>query len=264
VIEFVDVYKKVKDQYILNGVNMRVDSGEVVVICGPSGAGKSTLLRTINKMEYVDRGDITVNGVSICGENCDCRLLRTQIGMVFQHFNLYAHKTVLENITLAPMKVKKLSKKDAHDLAMELLVKMGLETKAKRYPIQLSGGEQQRVAICRSLAMNPSVMLFDEPTSALDIELKNEIIDVMSQLAERGMTLLIVTHELSLAEKLADRAVFMDKGEIIESSVPELLFYKPQHSRTKAFMSNITSAGNAWQLPKRVAKESKHAALEAC
>lgn len=239
-IEFKGVSKRVKDQHILNNINLKVDSGEVVVICGPSGAGKSSLLRTINKMECVDCGDIIVDGVSICDDSFDCKNLRTQVGMVFQHFNLYSHKTVLDNIVLAPMKVKKLSKIEAEKKAMDLLSKMGLESKAAHYPIQLSGGEQQRVAICRSLIMDPSVMLFDEPTSALDIELKNEIIDIMSHLAEQGMTLIIVTHELSLAESLADRAVFMDKGEIIEISDPANLFYHPKHFRTKLFMSNIT------------------------
>ena len=240
-IEFKDVYKRVQDQYILNGINLRIEAGEAVVICGPSGAGKSTLLRTINRMEKVNQGDIKVNGLSICDGNCNCRELRTQVGMVFQHFNLYSHKTVIENITLAPVKVKNISKSVANEHAMELLSQMGLESKAKSYPIQLSGGEQQRVAICRSLIMNPSIMLFDEPTSALDIELKNEIIDIMHQLTDDGMTLVIVTHELNLAEKLADKAVFMDRGEIIEESKPKDLFYRPQQFRTKKFMSNIVS-----------------------
>ena len=178
-IEFKDVYKRVQDQYILNGINLRIEAGEAVVICGPSGAGKSTLLRTINRMEKVNQGDIKVNGLSICDGNCNCRELRTQVGMVFQHFNLYSHKTVIENITLAPVKVKNISKSVANEHAMELLSQMGLESKAKSYPIQLSGGEQQRVAICRSLIMNPSIMSiisFFSSISNADVGSSNNII----------------------------------------------------------------------------------------
>jgi polar amino acid transport system ATP-binding protein len=238
-IKFINVNKWFNNHHVLKNINLEIAKGEVIVICGPSGAGKSTLLKTINKLEPIEEGEIIVDGMYLSDPKTDLTALRAEIGMVFQHFNLYPHKTALKNIMLAPQKVRGLSKKQAKERALKLLEKVGLVHKRDAYPIQLSGGEQQRVAIARSLAMEPKIMLFDEPTSALDPELINEVLDVMISLAKEGMTMIVVTHELAFAQKVADRVVFMDNGEILEIGKPPDIFVNPQHPRTKEFMSNI-------------------------
>ncbi|MBI4837735.1 MAG: amino acid ABC transporter ATP-binding protein [Nitrospirae bacterium] len=239
-IKFINVNKKFnKDSYVLKDINLEIEAGEVVVICGPSGAGKSTLVKTINKLEPIDDGEIIVDGFSIQDPKTNLTSLRAEIGVVFQHLNLYPHKSAIQNIMLAPMKVKKLSKKDAKDRACKLMERVGLMKKCDNFPNQLSGGEQQRVAIARSLAMEPKIMLFDEPTSALDPELTSEVLDVMVSLAQSGMTMVVVTHEIGFEYNVADRVVFMDKGEIVEVGRPPDIFVNPQHSRTKEFMSKI-------------------------
>lgn len=239
-IKFINVNKKYNDACIpLKNINLEVARGEVVVVCGPSGAGKSTLIRVINRLERIDSGEIIVDGKSLSDRGTNLTSLRAEIGMVFQQLNLYPHKTVLKNIMLAPIKVRKLPKRVAEENAMQLLAKVGLVHKYNAYPTQLSGGEQQRVAIARSLAMNPKIMLFDEPTSALDPELINEVLDVMIALAEEGMTMIVVTHEMAFAQRVASRVVFMDAGEIIEIGKTPDIFVDPQHHRTKEFMSNI-------------------------
>ncbi|MCR5732217.1 MAG: amino acid ABC transporter ATP-binding protein [Sphaerochaetaceae bacterium] len=230
------------DGKIMNAVkrtSLTVNDGEVVVIIGPSGSGKSTLLRTVNLLGAPDTGSILVDGIDITKNNADTRKLREEVGMVFQQFNLFPHLTVLENITLAPIKVKKMKREDADKLAMELLNKVGLADKAKSHPNQLSGGQQQRVAIARALAMKPKAMLFDEPTSALDPEMIKEVLDVMLSLAKEGMTMLLVTHEMGFAKAAADKIVFMDHGEIIEESSPEEMFTNPKSERTKDFLQHI-------------------------
>lgn len=239
-IHFINVYKAFNPDCIpLNNINLRIAKGEVVVICGPSGAGKSTLLRTINRLESIDSGDIIVDGKSLLSPTTKLTSLRAEIGMVFQHFNLYPHMSAIRNITLAPRKVRKLSKKKAEERALRLLEKVGLLHRRDAFPIQLSGGEQQRVAIARSLAMEPKIMLFDEPTSALDPELISGVLDVMTNLAKEGMTMVIVTHEMAFAQKVADRIVFMDHGEIIETGIPDEILVNPQNPRTREFVSNV-------------------------
>jgi ABC-type polar amino acid transport system ATPase subunit len=238
-IKFINVNKWFKDHHVVKNVNLEITRGEVVVICGPSGAGKSTLLRTINRLEPIDEGEIVVDGFHMSDRSTNITAIRAEVGMVFQNFNLYPHMTALKNIMLAPIKVRKLSKKEAEERAMTLLEKVGLAHKRDCHPIQLSGGEQQRVAIARSLAMEPKIMLFDEPTSALDPELINEVLDVMVNLAEEGMTMVVVSHEMAFAQQVANRVVFMDNGEIVEVGVPPNIFVDPQHERTKAFMSNV-------------------------
>ncbi len=239
-IKFIDVYKSFNKECIpLRNINLHIYKGEVVVICGPSGAGKSTLLRAINQLEPINAGDIIVDGKSLSDPSTNMTTLRAEIGMVFQSFNLYPHKTALKNITLAPRKVRGLSKKEAEEKAMKLLDKVGLAHRHNAYPVQLSGGEQQRVAISRSLAMEPKIMLFDEPTSALDPELISEVLDVMTKLADEGMTMVVVTHEIAFAQKVADRIVFMDNGEILEVGSTQEILLNPQHSRTKEFVSNV-------------------------
>jgi polar amino acid transport system ATP-binding protein len=238
-IKFIAVNKWFKDRHVLKNINLEISKGEVVVICGPSGAGKSTLLRTINKLEPIDDGEIIVDGKYLSDPKTNLTALRADIGMVFQHFNLYPHKTAINNITLAPRKVRGLSKKEATEKAERLLEKVGLSHRRDAYPSQLSGGEQQRVAIARSLAMEPEIMLFDEPTSALDPELISEVLDVMVSLAREGMTMIVVTHEIGFAQKVADRVVFMDNGEILEIGTPPDIFVNPQHPRTKEFMSSV-------------------------
>lgn len=238
-IKFINVNKWYGNQHVLKDINLEIARGEVVVICGPSGAGKSTLLRTINKLEPVDEGEIIVDGMRLSDSKTNLTSLRAEIGFVFQHFNLYPHKTAIKNIMLAPMKVRRLSRRQAQERAMKLLEKVGLAHKAEAYPAQLSGGEQQRVAIARSLAMEPKIMLFDEPTSALDPELINEVLEVMVSLAREGMTMVVVTHEIAFAEKVADRVVFMNNGEIVEEGKPPEIFVNPQHPRTREFMSNV-------------------------
>ncbi|MBR1918564.1 MAG: amino acid ABC transporter ATP-binding protein [Spirochaetales bacterium] len=230
------------DGKVLNAVrntSLTVNDGEVVVIIGPSGSGKSTLLRTVNLLGAPDTGSILVDGIDITKNSADTRKLREEVGMVFQQFNLFPHLTVLDNITLAPIKVKKMKKEEAEKLALGLLEKVGLSDKAKSHPNQLSGGQQQRVAIARALAMQPKAMLFDEPTSALDPEMIKEVLDVMLGLAKDGMTMLLVTHEMGFAKAAADKIVFMDHGQIIEESSPEEMFTNPKSERTRDFLQHI-------------------------
>lgn len=243
-IEIQNLYKDYtnNDGTVLHAVknaNLTVNDGEVVVIIGPSGSGKSTLLRTVNQLEEAQSGSILIDGVDIMKPGVDIRKIREEVGMVFQSFNLFPHLTVLDNITLAPMKVRKMSRKDAEELGMSLLKRVGLADKANQRPGQLSGGQQQRVAIARSLAMQPKAMLFDEPTSALDPEMIKEVLDVMLQLAKDGMTMLLVTHEMGFARAAADKVVFMDAGEIIEMGPPEEVFSHPKSERTKSFLEHI-------------------------
>ena len=223
----------------LNNVSMSMSLGEKVVIIGPSGSGKSTLLRSINKLETVDSGTIIVDGYDINAPDTDINRLRMELGMVFQSFNLFPHKTVLENLTLAPIRLKGMSKAEADEMGLKLLDKVGIKEKAHVYPSKLSGGQQQRVAIARALAMSPKIMLFDEPTSALDPEMIGEVLDVMVTLAKEGMTMAVVTHEMGFAREVADRVVFMDHGGIIEEGTPEHFFQNPDHDRTKLFLSQI-------------------------
>ncbi len=223
----------------LDNVSLDVDKREKVVIIGPSGSGKSTLLRSINRLEDYQKGTIIVAGQDIKGPNTDINKVRQELGMVFQSFNLFPHKTVRQNLTMAPMKLKKLSRKAADERASALLTKVGILEKADTYPAMLSGGQQQRVAIARALAMNPAVMLFDEPTSALDPEMIGEVLDVMVTLAREGMTMIVVTHEMGFAREVADRVVFMDEGRILEVGTPEKIIKDPEHPRTRKFMDQI-------------------------
>lgn len=238
-IKFINANKWFNSHHVLKNINLEITKGEVVVICGPSGAGKSTLLRTINKLEPIDDGEIIVDDVYLSDPKTNLTALRAEVGMVFQHFNLYPHKTALRNITLAPRKVRGLNKKQARERAAKLLERVGLSHRQNALPSQLSGGEQQRVAIARSLAMEPKVILFDEPTSALDPELINDVLDVMISLAKEGMTMVVVTHEIGFAQKVADRVVFMDAGEILEVGSPPDIFVNPKHQRTREFMSKV-------------------------
>jgi len=223
----------------LRGVSLDVHEGEVVVICGPSGSGKSTLLRCINGLERIQGGDIVVDGMSVRDPRTDLKRLRSEVGMVFQSFNLYPHMTALRNITLAPMKVRRLERAQAETVAHELLRKVGIPEKAASYPTELSGGQQQRVAIARSLAMRPKVMLFDEATSALDPEVIHEVLNVMRDLARDGMTMIVVTHEMGFAREVADRVIFMDEGVIVETGEPKTFFGRPREERTKRFLDKI-------------------------
>ncbi len=223
----------------LRGVDLDVKKGEVILIIGPSGSGKSTLLRGVNRLERMDGGSILIDGESVTDEKADIRRIREEVGMVFQSFNLFPHLSVMGNITLAPETVKKTARDEADDLARRLLKKVGLLDKANAYPDQLSGGQQQRVAIARSLAMNPKVMLFDEPTSALDPEMIKEVLDVMTDLAREGMTMLVVSHEMGFARAAANRVIFMDQGQIVESASPEEFFTNPKEERTKRFLEHI-------------------------
>ena len=225
--------------HVLKDVDLVVGRGEVVVVIGPSGSGKSTLCRTINRLETVDSGTVTVDGQPLPAEGKELAALRAKVGMVFQSFNLFAHKTVLQNVTLGPVKVKGVSKAEADRRGRELLERVGIASQADKYPAQLSGGQQQRVAIARSLAMDPMVMLFDEPTSALDPEMINEVLDVMTVLAKDGMTMVVVTHEMGFARRAADRVVFMDEGRIVEQATPEQFFSAPESDRAKDFLSKI-------------------------
>ena len=227
------------DLHVLNDINTTVNRGEVVVVIGPSGSGKSTLCRAINRLETIDSGSITIDGERLPEEGAQLAKLRADVGMVFQSFNLFAHKTVLENITLAPIRVKKQSRKAAEAKAMELLDRVGVANQAKKMPSQLSGGQQQRVAIARSLAMNPKLILMDEPTSALDPEMINEVLDVMVGLAQDGMTMIVVTHEMGFARKAADRVLFMADGRIVEEAAPAQFFDHPESDRAKDFLSKI-------------------------
>lgn len=224
---------------ILKGIDLEIKKGEVVVVIGPSGSGKSTFLRCLNLLEQPTGGEITFEGESITSKNHDINITREKMGMVFQQFNLFPHKTVLQNITLAPIKVRKKQQAEAEKYAMELLKTVGLEDKKDVYPAQLSGGQKQRIAIARALAMQPHVMLFDEPTSALDPEMVGEVLEVMIKLAEDGMTMVIVTHEMGFAREVGDRILFMDGGVIVEQGTPEQVFGNPQHARTKDFLSKV-------------------------
>ncbi len=238
-IEIHNVSKWFGDFRVLTDVNEMIDRGRTVVICGPSGSGKSTLLRCVNGLEPYQEGEIIVDGISLSDSRTNLYSLRRKIGMVFQRFELYPHMPVLRNITLAPMKVLKKSKKEAEKKAMELLERVGIKEKVDAYPANLSGGQQQRVAIARSLAMEPSYMLFDEPTSALDPEMINEVLDVMIDLAKSGMTMIVVTHEMGFAREVADEIIFMDEGRIVERGTDEDFFKNPKSDRTKAFLSQI-------------------------
>lgn len=238
-LEIIDLHKRFGELEVLKGVTMKVEKGEVVVIIGPSGSGKSTLLRCINRLEEPTSGKILLDGVDITNSKIDINKVRQRIGIVFQQFNLFPHLTALQNVTLAPIKIKKMSKREAEELGMRLLEKVGLADKADYYPAQLSGGQQQRVAIARALAMNPEVMLFDEVTSALDPELVKEVLDVMKQLARDGMTMVVVTHEMGFAREVGDRVIFMDGGVIVEEGKPEQIFSNPKHERTRKFLSMI-------------------------
>lgn len=234
-----NVYKFYGQVAALKGVSLDVTTGEKVVIIGPSGSGKSTLLRSVNQLESVDRGSIYVNGVDITSSKVDINRVRQDLGMVFQHFNLFPHMTVMENITLAPIKLRGMSRAEAQDVALNLLKKVNISDKAQVHPSKLSGGQQQRVAIARALAMNPKIMLFDEPTSALDPETTGEVLDVMVQLAKEGMTMVVVTHEMAFAREVADRIIFMDEGEILEEGTPTQLFDFPKHPRLQKFLNQI-------------------------
>ena len=239
IIRLRDVNKWYGDFHVLKNINLNVKRGERIVICGPSGSGKSTMIRSINRLEEHQKGDIIVNDVTLTNDLKNIETIRKDVGMVFQHFNLFPHLTVLENCCLAPIWVKKVPRAEAEATAMQFLERVKIPEQAKKYPGQLSGGQQQRVAIARSLCMNPDVMLFDEPTSALDPEMIKEVLDVMVELAEEGMTMLCVTHEMGFAKTVADRVIFMDAGQIIEENEPHEFFNNPQHERTQLFLSQI-------------------------
>jgi aspartate/glutamate/glutamine transport system ATP-binding protein len=239
VVEFQGVNKWFGDFHVLKDIDFAVEAGEVVVVIGPSGSGKSTMLRAINGLEKISSGQLVVDGEHLENPRTKLDALRAEIGFVFQQFNLYPHKTVGQNITLAPIKVKKLSQEAAHERCVTLLERVGIPEQIDKYPGSLSGGQQQRVAIARSLAMEPRMMLFDEPTSALDPEMIKEVLDVMAALASAGMTMIVVTHEMGFARQVADRVVFMDEGRIVEQGTPEHFFTNPQHERTKRFLNQI-------------------------
>ncbi|MPV37057.1 amino acid ABC transporter ATP-binding protein [Georgenia subflava] len=236
-----DVNKHFGELHVLKDINLTVSRGEVVVVIGPSGSGKSTLCRAINRLEPIDSGTITIDGSHLPEEGKELARLRADVGMVFQSFNLFAHKSILENVTLGPIKAKGVRSADAKKRAMELLDRVGVANQAGKHPAQLSGGQQQRVAIARALAMQPKVMLFDEPTSALDPEMITEVLDVMTALAKEGMTMVVVTHEMGFARKAADRVVFMDAGQIVEESTPEEFFTNPKSHRAQDFLSKLLS-----------------------
>ena len=233
------MHKWFGDFHVLKNINLEVKRGAKIVICGPSGSGKSTLIRCINRLEEHQQGSIVVDGTELTSDLKNIEIVRSEVGMVFQHFNLFPHLTALENCTLAPIWVRKTPKAEAEDSAMEYLKRVKIPEQANKYPGQLSGGQQQRVAIARSLCMNPRIMLFDEPTSALDPEMIKEVLEVMTELAESGMTMLVVTHEMGFATAVADCVIFMDEGEIIERNDPHNFFKNPQHERTKLFLSQI-------------------------
>lgn len=238
-VEINDMNKWYGDFHVLRDINLKVMKGERIVIAGPSGSGKSTLIRCINRLEEHQQGDIIVDGIELTNDLKRIDEVRREVGMVFQHFNLFPHLTIMENCTLAPMWVRGIPKAEAEETAMEYLTKVKIPEQADKYPGQLSGGQQQRVAIARSLCMNPNIMLFDEPTSALDPEMIKEVLEVMVNLAETGMTMLCVTHEMGFARQVANRVIFMDQGQIIEQNDPDNFFDNPQHERTKLFLSQI-------------------------
>jgi general L-amino acid transport system ATP-binding protein len=239
IIEIVEMHKWYDDFHVLKGINLTVKKQERIVICGPSGSGKSTLIRCINRLEEHQRGRIIVDGMELTNDLKNIEKIRAEVGMVFQHFNLFPHLTILENLTLGPIWVRKTPKKKAEETAMYYLDKVQIAEQALKYPGQLSGGQQQRVAIARSLCMNPKVMLFDEPTSALDPEMIKEVLDSMIELARDGMTMIVVSHEMGFAKSVAHRVLFMDYGQIVEANTPDEFFDNPQHDRTKLFLSQI-------------------------
>ncbi len=238
-IKVVKLNKKFGKLHVLKDIDEHINKGEVVVVIGPSGSGKSTFLRCLNLLEEPSSGEIIFDGKSITDKSNDINKQREKMGMVFQQFNLFPHLTVLDNITIAPIKVKNMKKEEAEDLAMKLLKRIGLEDKANTYPNKLSGGQKQRIAIVRALAMNPEVMLFDEPTSALDPEMVGEVLDVMKSLAKDGMTMIVVTHEMGFAKEVGDRVIFMDEGRILEQGTPKELFNNPKNPRTQDFLKKI-------------------------
>ena len=238
-IKFKNVNKFFKDLHVVNNVNLEIGQGEVVVICGPSGSGKSTLIRTVNQLESIQSGEIWVDGINVADPQTDLNKVRTEVGFVFQHFNLYPHLSVLENIILSPVVVKKQRREDVIPKALHLLERVGLSHKKDALPGELSGGQQQRVAIARGLAMEPRVMLFDEPTSALDPEMVGEVLKVMKDLAQSGMTMMCVTHEMGFAREVADRVIFVDHGRILEEGSPEEFFTHPKHERAKQFLQQV-------------------------
>ena len=239
IIEIIEMHKWYDDFHVLKGINLTVKKQERIVICGPSGSGKSTLIRCINRLEEHQRGRIIVDGMELTNDLKNIEKIRAEVGMVFQHFNLFPHLTILENLTLGPIWVRKVPKKKAEETAMYFLNKVQIAEQALKYPGQLSGGQQQRVAIARSLCMNPKVMLFDEPTSALDPEMIKEVLDSMIELAREGMTMIVVSHEMGFAKSVAHRVLFMDYGKIVEANTPDEFFDNPQHDRTKLFLSQI-------------------------
>ncbi|MGR0279023.1 amino acid ABC transporter ATP-binding protein [Marinomonas dokdonensis] len=239
IIEFNDVNKWYGDFHVLKNINFSIKKGERIVVCGPSGSGKSTMTRCINRLEEHQKGSIIVDGIEMNDNLKNIEAIRKDVGMVFQHFNLFPHLTILENLTLAPIWVRKMPKKEAEEMAMHYLERVKIANQAMKFPGQLSGGQQQRVAIARGLCMKPRIMLFDEPTSALDPEMIKEVLDVMVQLADEGMTMVCVTHEMGFAKTVADRVVFMDAGEIVEANEPNEFFENPQHDRTQLFLSQI-------------------------
>ena len=234
-----DLHKRFGDNEVLKGINCEVEEKEVVCVIGPSGSGKSTFLRCLNLLEDITSGDVIIDGYNLKDKATNINMIRTEVGMVFQQFNLFPHKTVIENVMLAPRKVRKISAEEARKRGEALLEKVGLAEKADQYPAQLSGGQQQRVAIARALAMEPKLMLFDEPTSALDPELVGEVLEVMKQLAKEGMTMVVVTHEMGFAREVADRVLFMDEGIIMEENTPEVIFTNPSSERTKNFLNKV-------------------------
>ena len=238
-IDIIDMHKWYGDFHVLRGINLTIHKKERIVICGPSGSGKSTLIRCINRLEEHQRGQIIVDGIELTNNLKNIEKIRAEVGMVFQHFNLFPHLTILENLTLGPIWVRKVPKKEAEETAMHNLEKVHIAEQAKKYPGQLSGGQQQRVAIARSLCMSPKTMLFDEPTSALDPEMIKEVLDAMIELAQEGMTMIVVSHEMGFAKSVAHRVLFMDFGQIVEGNTPEEFFENPQHDRTKLFLSQI-------------------------
>jgi len=238
-IRFSNVNKWFGDLHVLKDINLNVEAGQVVVVCGPSGSGKSTLIRCINRLEPIQQGELVVDNMKVHDKKTNMTRIRAEIGFVFQQFNLYPHMTALGNVTIAPMKVRKMKKNEAEKLGREILERVGLGNKAEAHPAQLSGGQQQRVAIARGLCMRPKIMLFDEPTSALDPEMINEVLDVMRDLAKEGMTMMVVTHEMGFAREVANRVVFMDEGQIIEVASPNDFFKNPRTERAKLFLSKI-------------------------
>lgn len=239
IITIEEMHKWYGDFHVLKDINLTVKKGERIVICGPSGSGKSTLIRCINRLEEHQRGKIVVDGIELTNDLKNIEKIRAEVGMVFQHFNLFPHLSIIDNLTIGPIWVRKTPKKEAEEIAMYYLEKVRIAEQAKKYPGQLSGGQQQRVAIARSLCMKPNVLLFDEPTSALDPEMVKEVLDVMISLAQDGMTMLVVSHEMGFAKSVAHRVLFMDGGEILEENIPDEFFGNPQHERTKLFLSQI-------------------------